>query len=83
MLLRALEPLQGVEEMMKFRNNPRPDKPEKQTTKVTLKIIIDIASLACSEVVVRINLSINNSFSQPLSSSSSIAPLFGFFMKLQ
>lgn len=33
-LLRALEPLQGQEEMQKFRNNPRPDKPEKQTTKV-------------------------------------------------
>lgn len=33
-MLRALEPLQGQEEMQKFRNNPRPDKPEKQTTKV-------------------------------------------------
>lgn len=33
-LLRALEPLQGQEEMQKFRNNPRRDKPEKQTAKV-------------------------------------------------
>lgn len=33
-LLRALEPLQGQDEMQKFRNNPRPDRPEKQTTKI-------------------------------------------------